>query len=395
MHSKKHNIILVVFVRRLFYRKTSLPCTLVPYLLVGTVAPQALQVNIRYCTNFESTMSGDKVSSPLKRGAPEAHVSDDDASIIKTFRNEALDIGQAGMGTGAASHPIFPNNMSASLNRAAADIELLRSQNAINRLGLTMNMFGNVNSSAMSPSSQAYLLSQQQQSLFGGLNPLLHFQPSNQLPFMHQMMQFGSLGQQSQQLSGYSSGQLGGNSSPYLQRLPFGAGNLSGAALCGSSHDAQALLRQAQNGAAVLSGDSATKLLPPLVPTADTGPLAVRVKKRRRYRHESFPEKLYRMIEELEAQDKDDIISFVADGRAIAIHRPDAMEAEIIPSYFRHTKLSSFKRQLSMYGFQRITSGPLEGAFEHPMFRAKAPELCRQMKRVTELEVVAAGSGTA
>lgn len=122
-------------------------------------------------------------------------------------------------------------------------------------------------------------------------------------------------------------------------------------------------------------------------------PLTVRAKVRRRYRHESFPEKLYRLLAEAEAQGQDDIIGFVSDGAAIAIHKPEALAAELVPRYFRHKKLSSFMRQLSMYGFQRVATRSSDNTFEHPLFRKGQPELCRQMKRMSELEVVHVSRG--
>jgi len=53
-----------------------------------------------------------------------------------------------------------------------------------------------------------------------------------------------------------------------------------------------------------------------------------------------------------------------------------------MPRYFRQTKLTSFKRQLKLYGFELITFGPLRGGYRHKLFSRKNPELCQQMKRV-------------
>ena len=45
--------------------------------------------------------------------------------------------------------------------------------------------------------------------------------------------------------------------------------------------------------------------------------------------HENFPEKLYRILTELEATGQDDIISFSAQGDAFEIHQPEVFEDEV------------------------------------------------------------------
>ena len=97
---------------------------------------------------------------------------------------------------------------------------------------------------------------------------------------------------------------------------------------------------------------------------------------------EPFPEKLHRLLVEVEAAGRSDVISFVANGRAFAIHKPDKFFKEIVPLYFRQSRLSSFKRQLNLYGFELINSGPARGGYFHESFVKDRPELCRQMRRV-------------
>lgn len=96
---------------------------------------------------------------------------------------------------------------------------------------------------------------------------------------------------------------------------------------------------------------------------------------------EPFPEKLHRLLRETEAAGKSNIISFVANGHAFLIHKPERFFKEIVPQYFNHKRLSSFKRQLNLYGFELISSGPARGAYYHKLFDKSRPELCLKMRR--------------
>jgi hypothetical protein len=43
--------------------------------------------------------------------------------------------------------------------------------------------------------------------------------------------------------------------------------------------------------------------------------------------------------------------------------------------------LTSFRRQLNLYGFSRITKGPDLGSYHHPFFLRGHPDLCRSIDR--------------
>lgn len=60
---------------------------------------------------------------------------------------------------------------------------------------------------------------------------------------------------------------------------------------------------------------------------------------------EPFPEKLHRMLEQTERDGLSDIVSFFSHGRAFAIHKPKRFQSEIMPIYFKQTRLTSFQRQ--------------------------------------------------
>lgn len=126
--------------------------------------------------------------------------------------------------------------------------------------------------------------------------------------------------------------------------------------------------------------------------------VTVEVQKRRPYRHESFPEKLFRMLKETTEQGKDHIISWTFCGRAFEIHQPEAFANDILPEYFRHNRLASFRRQLSMYGFKRaqLSSSSRVGAgngqrsqkgFAHEQFHRDHPEKCSSIKRISEIHL--------
>jgi hypothetical protein len=97
---------------------------------------------------------------------------------------------------------------------------------------------------------------------------------------------------------------------------------------------------------------------------------------------EPFPEKLHRMLCEVEESIDNVIVSFFPHGRAFAVHNPARFVSDVLPKYFRQSRLSSFQRQLNLYGFTRITQGPDAGGYYHELFLRGRPNLCVHMRRV-------------
>ena len=53
-----------------------------------------------------------------------------------------------------------------------------------------------------------------------------------------------------------------------------------------------------------------------------------------------------------------------------------------MPLYFNQTKLTSFQRQLNLYGFRRITTGKDRGGYYHELFLRHKLFLCQRISRV-------------
>ena len=68
-------------------------------------------------------------------------------------------------------------------------------------------------------------------------------------------------------------------------------------------------------------------------------------------------------------------------GRAFIVKRPKTIAAQVLTRFFKQTKLTSFTRQLNLWGFKRITRGTDTGAYYHDLFLRGRPDLALRMKR--------------
>jgi hypothetical protein len=93
----------------------------------------------------------------------------------------------------------------------------------------------------------------------------------------------------------------------------------------------------------------------------------------------SFPRKLYDLL----TQTSPEIVGWLKEGVSFRVEDEAVFCSQVLPRYFSHTKMTSFKRQLNIYGFRCFTKGAEAGAYFHPCFVRGQPELldCIQVRR--------------
>jgi hypothetical protein len=102
----------------------------------------------------------------------------------------------------------------------------------------------------------------------------------------------------------------------------------------------------------------------------------------RRSSGSTFPCKLHELLDRIEVDGYADILSWLPHGRCFKIHKQQEFLETILPNYFVMTKKSSFLRQLNLYGFNRLSSGPDKGAYYHELFLKGMKWLCKSMVRM-------------
>lgn len=116
-----------------------------------------------------------------------------------------------------------------------------------------------------------------------------------------------------------------------------------------------------------------------------------------------FPERLFDLLEDIDTYQKPhlaSILSWDPNGRNFTIHDRVAFPKSIQNKYFNQSKFASFRRQLNLWGFERVcedgkgkeTSWSDQessssshhlggGSFYHPLFQRHDRSLCSTMKR--------------
>lgn len=94
-----------------------------------------------------------------------------------------------------------------------------------------------------------------------------------------------------------------------------------------------------------------------------------------------FPWKLHEMLDTCEREGLSHIVSWLPDNGSFRVHNPSYFMENVIKNFFKQTKYKSFQRQLNIWGFQRIISGPNKGGYSHKYFIRSNESLCCMMSR--------------
>eukprot|EP00980_Cylindrotheca_fusiformis_P013884 scaffold3598_cov115-Cylindrotheca_fusiformis.AAC.20 len=101
----------------------------------------------------------------------------------------------------------------------------------------------------------------------------------------------------------------------------------------------------------------------------------------------NFPAKMMAILSRPELSD---IITWLDHGRAWKVLKPREFEMKVLPTYFEHSKFSSFIRQANGWGFRRLTQGRDRNSYYNELFLRGLPHLCKDMKRCGVSEKLAA-----
>jgi hypothetical protein len=96
-----------------------------------------------------------------------------------------------------------------------------------------------------------------------------------------------------------------------------------------------------------------------------------------------FPWKLHEMLESADVEGFSDIVSWLPGStNSFKVHQRGVFVEGIMPRYFKKIQFKSFRRQINMWGFERIKGGAGKGGYRNLNFVRGMPSLCYLMKRI-------------
>ncbi|CAD8119628.1 unnamed protein product [Paramecium sonneborni] len=96
-----------------------------------------------------------------------------------------------------------------------------------------------------------------------------------------------------------------------------------------------------------------------------------------------FLQKLFNI---LESKEHEDCIQWNEDGKSILIISAEKFEEQVMPSYFNSTKVSTFYRQLSQYGFKVKQNEKRQKQFHHCNFQQGNLEKLLKIERLKKTQ---------
>jgi len=108
---------------------------------------------------------------------------------------------------------------------------------------------------------------------------------------------------------------------------------------------------------------------------------AAQIYSKGREHKENFPSVIHRMISEAEQEGFSAIVTWCPHGRAFVIRNENKFVKQVLGRYCRQTKFNSFRRQMNLYGFAKLSRVD-PGAYYHPLFLRGHRNLCKYMQRV-------------
>lgn len=93
------------------------------------------------------------------------------------------------------------------------------------------------------------------------------------------------------------------------------------------------------------------------------------------------PQAFARKLFEILTTESHAVIAWNDDGTAFHVKDVESFSEETLTKYYRHSKFSSFQRQLNLYSFRKIVKGPDAGGYAHPMFRRDKPDDLYHVRR--------------
>jgi HSF-type DNA-binding len=95
-----------------------------------------------------------------------------------------------------------------------------------------------------------------------------------------------------------------------------------------------------------------------------------------------FPVILHAVLDAVESDGFSEVLSWQPHERCFIIHKSKTFVSGIMQKYFKQTKMTSFQRQLNLYGFQRLTRGEDKGGYYHELFLRGKAFLAHRVHRI-------------